>query len=86
MAARLDEKITAWTFVVFTFFVLDLPAFVWHGPLGQPSIINLIYPGFWQNQWMMFYGLIGSLLYAYVAGIAFAKIWNRISKNKKRLW
>ena len=86
MAAKLDEKITAWTFLIFTFFVLDLPAFVWHGLLGQPSIVNLIYPSFWQNNNMMMMALIGSLAYAYIAGTVFAKSWNYVSKNKKRLW
>ncbi len=84
--SKLDEKIVAWTFVVFTFLVLDLPGWVWHSFLGQPSIINMIYFGFWQNTQLMLLGLVGSLVYAYIAGIIFAKTWNWASKNKRRLW
>ena len=84
--AKLDEKITAWTFVIFTFLIFDLPAWVWHGLLGQPSILPLLYPGFWQNTYLMAMALAGSLAYAYIAGVVVAKSWNWVSKNKKRLW
>jgi len=83
--AKLDEKVVANTLVLFALFA-DITAWIWHGLLKQPSFINLIYPGFWQNPRLMVFGLVGSLVAAYIYGLAFAKIWNHVSAKGGRLW
>lgn len=80
----LNEKVTANALVVFALFV-DITGWIWHSLLGQPSILNNLYPGFWQTPRLLFFGLVGSLIAAYIYGYAFAKIWNWVEKRKGKL-
>lgn len=75
MTERINPKVLAVTFAIFTF-VADLTGYIWHGLLGQPSAVNLLYPGFWSNWTLMLYGLVGTVVYAFVLGYVFAWIYN----------
>ena len=81
MANKLDEKVLANALVLFALFV-DITGWLWLGLLGQPSILNTLYPGFWQTPRLLLFGLVGSLIVAYVYGYAFAKIYNWVSARK----
>ncbi len=63
-------------------FLLDLSGYVWHGLLGQPSIMNILYPGFWSNWTLMLYGLVGTVVGAYITGYVFAWIYDWAQKFK----
>lgn len=82
MTEKLNPKVLAATFAIFTF-VIDLTGYVWHGLLGQPSIMNQLYPGFWSNWTLMLYGLAGTVIYAYALGYIFALIYNWSMKKFK---
>ena len=70
------------TFAVFTFF-MDIIGWVWHSLLGQPSTMNLLYPGFWSNYTLMLYGLVGTVVYAYALGYVFALLYNWAERRFK---
>jgi fructose-specific phosphotransferase system IIC component len=78
----LKTKTMAITFAVFTFFI-EITGWIWHGLLGEPSLISLAYPGFWSNYALMLYGLIGSVVYAFIVGYVFAWIYNWAEKKFK---
>ena len=68
------------TFAIITF-IMDLTGYVWHGLLGKPSIVNTLYPGFWSNWTLMLYGLVGTVIYAFIFGYIFAWIYNWAEKR-----
>jgi len=82
MAEKLNPIVLAKTFAIVTLFV-DLTGYVWHGILGQPSFMNQLYPGFWSNWTLMLYGLVGSLVYAFILGWVFAWVYNWTAKKFK---
>lgn len=82
MVEKLNPKVIAKTFAIVTLFI-DLTGYVWHGLLRQPSFMNLLYPGFWGNWTLMLYGLIGSVVYAFILGWVFALIHNWVAKKFK---
>ncbi len=49
---------------------------VWHGILGQPSIMNLVYPGFWSSQLNWLIALVIGFVAGKIYGAAFAWIFN----------
>lgn len=61
--------------------VVDVSGYVWHGLLGQPSVMNTLYPGFWSNWTLMFLGLVGTVVGAYILGYAFAWVYNNQGKK-----
>ncbi len=56
--------------------LMDIIGYVYHGLMQQPSLVNLLYPGFWSNPLLMFYGLIGTLAMALAFGYIFALAYN----------
>ena len=44
---KINPKQLAITFSVATFVLVDVVGYIWHGLLGQPSVMNVLYPGFW---------------------------------------
>ncbi len=76
----LKTKTMAVTFAVFTFFI-DITGWIWHGLMGQPSVMNTLYPGFWSNYTLMLYGLLGTVVYAFIVGYVFAWIYNWTEKK-----
>jgi len=62
-------------------FLMDAAGYVWHGMLQQPSIMNLLYPGFWSSPSLLFFGLVGTVVGAYAAGYVFAWLYNRANKK-----
>ena len=78
----LKPKAMAMTFALFTFF-MDMTGWVWHSLLGQPSVMNTLYPGFWSNYILMLCGLVGTVIYAFVLGWVFAWIYNWAEKKFK---
>lgn len=76
----LNEKAFAFASAATTA-LLDIAGYVWHGLLGQPSIMNTLYLGFWSNWTLMIIGLVGTVVAAYILGYAFAWLYNK--KEKK---
>lgn len=81
MGDKIRPKPLAVTFAAVTF-LLDTSGYVWHGLLEQPSIMNILYPGFWSNWTLMGIGLIGTVIGAYILGYVFAWIYNWAQKFK----
>ncbi len=77
----LNTKALAGASAVVTFAV-DAAGYAWHGLLGQPSIMNTLYPGFWSNWTLMTLGLAGTVAGAYAIGYIFAWAYNRLEKKK----
>jgi len=65
-----------------TVFLLDVFGFFWHGMMGQPSMMNALYPGFWMSPMMMLIGLVATVVGAYIVGWLFAAIYNRYEKKR----
>ena len=82
MAEKLNPKAFAIALTIVTF-ILDLSGYVWHGMYGMPSIMGMMYPGFWGSWIMMLYGLIGTLVLAFVFGYLFAWLYNWAGKKYK---
>ncbi|HLC39978.1 MAG TPA: hypothetical protein VJJ76_03845 [archaeon] len=82
MVERLNPKVLAVTFTLVAF-LLDLSGYVWHGLLGQPSFMNLLYPNFWSNWSLMLYYLVLTLVWAFVFGYVFALMYNWAAKKFK---
>ena len=78
--AKLNEKSFALASALVTF-IVDISGYVWHGLLQQPSIMNLLYPGFWSNYSLMFLGLVGTVVGACILGYIFAWIYNKGEKR-----
>lgn len=64
-----------------TALIVDVASYVYHGLLQQPSTMNLLYPGFWGNPALLAYGLVGTLIGAFVLGYVFAWLYNRLGKG-----
>ncbi|MBI4018731.1 MAG: hypothetical protein HY364_00575 [Candidatus Aenigmarchaeota archaeon] len=62
---------------VFITLIFDATGYVWHGILQQPSLINIIYPGFWGDPASLAAGLITTVAGAYALGYAFAWAYNK---------
>ena len=62
---------------------VDIGGYLWHGILRQPSMMNTIYPGFWNNWTLMLIGLAGTAVAAYLLGYLFAWAYNK-QKRKMR--
>ena len=82
MSSKLEPKVLAVTFTL-VILVLDITGYIWHGALNQPSIMNLLYPGFWTNSTLLLLGLLGTLIGAYIFGYLFALIFNWANKKIK---
>ncbi len=61
--------------------IVELSGYLWHGMMGQPSMMNFMYPGFWGNPAMMLIALAASVVFAYAAGYAFAWLYNEYNKK-----
>ncbi|TAL47004.1 hypothetical protein EPN87_03915 [archaeon] len=75
MSDKLSPKPLAVTFTIIAF-IFDIVGYVWHGLLGQPSLITIMYPGFWSNWNLMLTVLAACLASSYALGYAFAWIYN----------
>lgn len=71
----LDPKSVSVALVAVTL-LIDVGGYLWHGFLGQPSIINVVYPGFWSDWTLMASALACTVLVAYVSGYVFAWVYN----------
>lgn len=71
----LNVKQFALTVGFFGLFVA-VTGIIWHGLLGQPSILNLIYADFWSSPLNWLLALAGAFLSGVVYGGAFAYIYN----------
>ncbi len=80
MVEKIKPKVLAVTFTIAAF-IIDVAGYVWHGLLGQPSILNVIYPGFWSNWSLMLTALVACLISAYVFGYVLAWIYNWAQKK-----
>lgn len=58
-------------------FLMDVAGYVWHGMLQQPSVLNVVYPGFWSSPTLLLLGLTGTVVGAYMLGYLFAWVYNR---------
>ncbi len=83
MANAIKPKAMAATFAVLAF-ILDIAGYLWHGMMGQPSMMNLMYAGFWRSNTMMIYGLLASVIGAYILGWLFAVTYNWAGKKYGR--
>lgn len=72
---ELSPKSIAISLMIITF-IMDVAGYFWHGLLGQPSMVNVLYPGFWSDWGLMAYGLLGTMAMAYVFGYVFAWLYN----------
>ena len=61
--------------------LVDAAGFVWHGLLGQPSVMGMLYPGFWSNPVLLALGFVGTVAAAYALGYVFAWKYNRFSRK-----
>ncbi len=61
--------------------IIDLVGYILHGILNQPSVINLLYPGFWGNYSLILLWFAGSVVSAYIIGCLFAYIYNSVNKK-----
>lgn len=59
----------------------DIAGYVWHGLLGQPSLVRILYPGFWSNPVLLALGLAGTVAAAYALGYIFAWKYNKFAKR-----
>jgi hypothetical protein len=62
--------------------VMDIFGFFWHGMMSQPSVMNILYPGFWMNPLALLAGLAGTVVGAYVMGWIFAVVYNKYEKRR----
>lgn len=60
--------------------VMDIAGFLWHGMMGQPSMMGYMYPGFWGMPSMLLIGLVASVVGAYILGYLFALVYNRFNE------
>ena len=82
MAGDIKPKVLAITLTVLAF-IVDIVGYFWHGILGQPSIMDQLYPGFWSNWNLMLTALVACLVSAYALGYAFAIIYNWAGRKFK---
>ncbi|MBS3054454.1 MAG: hypothetical protein J4431_02875 [Candidatus Aenigmarchaeota archaeon] len=61
--------------------VVDVAGYIWHGLMGQPSVMDILYPGFWTSPLMLALGLAGSVAAAYGLGYFFALAYNMQEKR-----
>jgi hypothetical protein len=78
MAENLSAKGVASSLALTVLVFVDLLGYLWHGLLGNPSIMEILYPGFWSRLDLMLYGLVGTVVYAYVIGYFFAIAYNKM--------
>jgi predicted CDP-diglyceride synthetase/phosphatidate cytidylyltransferase len=85
MVNKINPKVLAISFLLITLF-WDIVGYIWHGLLRQPSVIDIVYPSFWSSPTLLLYGLIGTLISAYICGYIFALIynWSSIKFEHKR--
>src|SRR3989338_2167365 len=43
--------------------LVELFGYLWHGMMGQPSMMSFMYPGFWGNSVMMLTALAASVVF-----------------------
>ncbi|MFH0832502.1 MAG: hypothetical protein V1900_02145 [Candidatus Aenigmatarchaeota archaeon] len=82
MAEKLNPKVLAATFAIIAL-IFDLVAYIWHGLLKEPSVMNLVYPSFWTNWSLMIYALVSCLVFSYIFGYVFACVYNWAAKKFK---
>ncbi|MBI4015961.1 MAG: hypothetical protein HY362_04555 [Candidatus Aenigmarchaeota archaeon] len=82
MGNEINPKAMAVALAAVTF-LMDLAGYVYHGLMQQPSMVNLLYPGFWSSPALMAYGLIGTLAMALAFGYIFAVAYNYLLRRLK---
>lgn len=82
MVEKLNPHSLGVTFVITALIFFDLVGYVWHSILGQPSILNLLYPGFWSNWTLMGLAVVACIIYSYAFGYVFALVYNWALKLK----
>ncbi len=76
---KLDIKVVALALAVFGV-ITAITGIVWHGFLGQPSILNLLYPGFWDNPVNYLVVIIAGFILGIFYGAIFAWSYNWVLK------
>ncbi len=79
---ELDEKIVAIATGLFGA-VAAATGVLWHGFMGQPSIMNMMYPGFWGGAMNYPLALVGGFILGAFYGWLFAAVYNWTLKNMK---
>lgn len=78
---KLDIKVTALASGVFGV-LTAITGVLWHGLLKQPSFMNLLYPGFWNNPINYLVALVASFALGLIYGALFAWSYNWILKKQ----
>lgn len=79
---ELDEKIVTVATGLFGA-VAAATGIVWHGLFGQPSMMNLMYPGFWGSGMNYLIAIIGGFILGAFYGWLFAVVYNWTLKNMR---
>lgn len=79
---ELDEKIVTVATGLFGA-VVAVTGILWHGMIGQPSMMNLMYPGFWGSMMNYPVVLVGGFILGAFYGWLFAVVYNWTLKNMK---
>lgn len=79
---QLDERIVATATGLFGA-VASLTGILWHGMMGQPSMMNLMYPNFWGSMMNYPVALVGGFVLGAFYGWLFAVVYNWTLKNMK---
>ena len=79
---ELDEKIVATATGLFGVVVAATGIF-WHGMLQQPSMMNIMYPGFWGSGVNYLVVVIGGFVLGAFYGWLFAIVYNWTLKNMR---
>ncbi len=79
---ELDEKIVATAAGLFGA-VVAATGIIWHGMLGQPSMMNMMYSGFSGNALSYPVALIGGFILGAFYGWLFAVVYNWTLENMK---
>lgn len=79
---ELDEKIVATATGLFGA-VTAATGVVWHGMLGQPTMMNMTNPNFWGSPVNYLVALIGGFILGAFYGWLFAVVYNWTLKNMK---
>ncbi len=79
---ELDENVVATAGGLFGS-VVAVTGIVWHGLLRQPSMMNVMYPGFWGSGFNFVVALAGGFVLGAVYSWLFAVVYNWTLRNSK---